>query len=272
MTPFPTFQSRCAETGKPAKICPSCGNDIQFVFIDSVAYLETVGKTPYWAEVPCRVCEDIRERAEKEEQRIASCLKNSAMGQRFAEKTLDAFKPFGTAKEQDKQTRIIKAIRDYALMFDRHRKTGTWLLFMGTVGTGKGHLCAGILNQIIRAGFTGLFVKMPTMLREIKDTFSNRNPDESSSRIITRMTTCDLLIIDEIGVQFGTDTERMIIYDILDQRYEALLPVILTTNVMDLKALETYLGDKIIDRFYEGDSKIFRFDWHSYRKFQRGGQ
>jgi DNA replication protein DnaC len=85
------------------------------------------------------------------------------------------------------------------------------------------------------------------------------------------MVDCDLLIIDEIGVQFGTDTERMIIYDILDQRYEAMLPVILTTNVMDLKSLETYLGDKIIDRLYEGDSRIYRFDWHSYRKFQRGG-
>ena len=199
-------------------------------------------------------------------------MRSSALGKRFSEKTLDTFQPYGAAKEKDKQTRILKAIQEYTFAFAGHRKSGTWLLFMGTVGTGKGLLCAGILNQIIRAGFTGLFVKMPTMLREIKDTFSNKNADESHSQIITHMVSCDLLVIDEIGVQFGTDTERMIIYDILDQRYESMLPVILTTNIMDLKSLETYLGDKIIDRFYEGDSKIFRFDWHSYRKFQRNGQ
>jgi len=198
-------------------------------------------------------------------------LKASGLGERFSQKTLDTFSPYGSAKEKERQNRIHQEINQYALFFSEHRKSGTCLLFMGTVGTGKGHLCAGILNHIIRAGFTGMFVKMPTMLREIKDTFGHRHNEETHSRIITNMVDCDLLIIDEIGVQFGTDTERMIIYDILDQRYEAMLPVILTTNVMDLKSLETYLGDKIIDRLYEGDSKIYRFDWHSYRKFQRGG-
>ena len=269
---FPTFRRPSEETGKPEKMCPLCGNNIQFVFIDNATYLANIGKEPHWAEVPCRVCEDSQDRAEREEQRISRCMRSSALGKRFSEKTLDTFQPYGAAKEKDKQTRILKAIQEYTFAFAGHRKSGTWLLFMGTVGTGKGLLCAGILNQIIRAGFTGLFVKMPTMLREIKDTFSNKNADESHSQIITHMVSCDLLVIDEIGVQFGTDTERMIIYDILDQRYESMLPVILTTNIMDLKSLETYLGDKIIDRFYEGDSKIFRFDWHSYRKFQRNGQ
>jgi DNA replication protein DnaC len=268
----PTFRRLSEGTGRPAKMCPLCGNSIQFVFIDNATYLAATGENPHWTELPCRVCEDAQDRAKREEQRIERCLKNSALGKRFSEKTLDTFKPYGAAKEKDKQTRILKAIQEYTSAFAGHRKTGTWLLFMGTVGTGKGHLCAGILNCIIRAGFTGLFVKMPIMLREIKDTFSNKNTEESHSQIITHMVSCDLLVIDEVGVQFGTDTERMIIYDILDQRYEAMLPVILTTNIMDIKSLETCLGDKIIDRLYEGESKIFRFDWHSYRKFQRNEQ
>jgi len=61
----------------------------------------------------------------------------------------------------------------------------------------------------------------------------------------------------------------MIIYEILDQRYEAMLPVILTTNCTELKALENCLGERVIDRLYEGASKIIRFDWQSYRKHQR---
>ncbi len=79
----------------------------------------------------------------------------------------------------------------------------------------------------------------------------------------------DLLVIDEVGIQFGTDTERMILYEILDLRYEAMLPVILTTNITDLKSLEKLLGERIIDRLFEGESKIVVFEWESHRRFQK---
>lgn len=72
-----------------------------------------------------------------------------------------------------------------------------------------------------------------------------------------------------MGIQFGTDTERMILYEILDLRYEAMRPVILTTNITDLKSLEKLLGARIIDRLFEGESKIVFFDWESHRRFQR---
>jgi len=159
-------------------------------------------------------------------------------------------------------------MRAAAREFAGHKHAGTWMLFMGGVGTGKGHLCAGILNQIIRNGYSGLFTKMPRLLREIKDTYS-RYSETSQSEIINQTVRVDLLIVDEVGVQFGTETERMIIYEILDQRYEAMLPVILTTNCTELKALENCLGERVIDRLYEGASKIIRFDWQSYRKHQR---
>ena len=79
----------------------------------------------------------------------------------------------------------------------------------------------------------------------------------------------DLLVIDEVGIQFGTDTERMILYEILDLRYEAMRPVILTTNITDLKSLEKLLGERIIDRLFEGESKIVLFEWESHRRFQK---
>jgi len=140
---------------------------------------------------------------------------------------------------------------------------------MGNVGTGKGHLSAAIINEIVKSGFSALYTKMPRLLREIKDTF-NHNSEITQGEIICRIEKVDLLVIDEVGIQFGTDTERMIIYEILDSRYEDMMPTILTTNVKEIKTLEKLLGERIIDRFYEGESKILLFDWESYRRYQRG--
>jgi len=91
----------------------------------------------------------------------------------------------------------------------------------------------------------------------------------TQSEFLRRMGELDLLVIDEVGVQFGTDTERMILYEVLDLRYEAMLPVILTSNIRNMKTLEKLLGERIIDRLFEGESRILFFDWESYRRFHQ---
>ncbi len=251
--------------------CPECGHELDAVYMDNPVYLAAVGKYPHWVDLPCRNCEERIAAAEREARLLEHRLKGSALSRRFSGKTFDDFTFYGTVREKEKQGVTLAAVREFVYRFADHRRSGTWMLFMGGVGTGKGHLCAGILNQIIRDGYSGLFTKLPRLLREIKDTY-NRNSETTQSNIIRQTVCVDLLIVDEVGVQFGTETERMIIYEILDQRYEAMLPVILTTNCTELKALENCLGERVIDRLYEGASKIIRFDWPSYRKYQRNAR
>ena len=240
--------------------------------MDDPFYLKLTGKAPNWKELPCKSCERKRllrereERAKADQQRLNTMLANIMLRERFIGKTFENFHPFGQNRE--KQQRVLSIARDFAGDFHRHRQVGTWLLFMGNVGTGKSHLCAAIINQVIRNGGTALFTKTPRLLREVKDTF-HRDSEISQSEIISRMGDIDLLVVDEVGIQFGTDTERMILYEILDLRYEAMLPVILTTNITDLKSLEKLLGERIIDRLFEGESKIVVFEWESYRRFQK---
>ena len=243
--------------------------------MDHPSYLKVTGKEPHWTELPCEACERERFPREMEErardaaqQRLNTLLANSMLRERFIDKSFENFHPFG--KDREKQLRVLSIARDFAGAFHRHRQSGTWLLFMGNVGTGKSHLCAAIINEVIRAGYTALFTKTPRLLREVKDTF-HRDAEITHSEIIARMGGIDLLVIDEVGIQFGTDTERMILYEILDLRYEAMRPVILTTNITDLKSLEKLLGERIIDRLFEGESKIVVFEWESHRRFQKAG-
>ena len=259
----------------PEKRCPDCGKPLRAVFMDDPTYLKATGKSPHWAELPCDVCEQNRVIAEIEARatacekaRLGRLLENSMLKRRFAEKTFENFLLFGG--HRDRQENILSYTREFAEDFARHRKAGTWLLFVGNTGTGKGHLCAAIINRIVRAGYSALFTKTPRLLREIKDTFQ-RDSEVTQSEILRRMTALDLLVIDEVGVQFGTDTERMILYEVLDLRYEEMRPVILTSNVRNLKTLEKLLGERIIDRLFEGESKILFFDWESYRRFNHPG-
>ena len=243
--------------------------------MDHPDYLAATGKTPHWAELPCETCErnrmmdKIEERAGASERgRLGRLLEDSMLQRRFIEKSFENFLLYG--EHQDRQEKILAYAKSFAEDFASHRQAGTWLLFVGNTGTGKGHLCAAIINRIIQAGWSALFTKTPRLLREIKETF-NRDAEVTQSEILRRIGALDLLIIDEVGVQFGTDTERMILYEVLDLRYEAMLPVILTSNVRNLKALEKLLGERIIDRLFEGESRILFFDWESYRRFNHPG-
>jgi len=258
---------------EPEKRCPDCGTPLRSIFMDHPSYLRITGKEPHWTELPCEACERERFLRAMEErgkdavqQRLNTLLANSMLRERFIDKTFKNFHPFG--KDREKQLRVLAIARDFAGAFHHHRQAGTWFLFMGNVGTGKSHLCAAIINEVIRAGYTALFTKTPRLLREIKDTF-NRDSELTQSEILRKMAKLDLLVIDEVGIQFGTDTERMILYEILDLRYEAMRPVILTTNITDLKSMEKLLGERIIDRLFEGESKIVVFDWESHRRFQK---
>jgi DNA replication protein DnaC len=273
-TAFTTHSLRTAPGGgRPEVLCPVCGAPMTFVFMDNPTYLKITGKEPHWAALPCGTCERKRLIKEQEDRtetasrnRLNALISDSMLRERFLDKTFANFFPFG--KDREKQLYFLTVAKDFADDFDRHRRIGTWLLFMGHVGAGKSHLCAAVINHLVRAGRSALFTKAPRLLREIKETF-NRDSEITQSEIIRRLGGLDLLVIDEVGVQFGTDTERMILYEILDLRYEAMRPVILTTNITELKTLEQLLGERIIDRLFEGESKVVFFDWESHRRFAR---
>lgn len=85
----------------------------------------------------------------------------------------------------------------------------------------------------------------------------------------------DLLILDEVGVQFGSDTERLLLFDILNERYERRRPTILMSNLaLDdaeeggrvVPGIKSYLGERVFDRLREDGGQSVVFDWPSHRK------
>lgn len=262
--------SRCLPPKPEEKFCSECGNKIEFMLIDNPAYLKITGKEPYWMELPCQVCEEKRKRQEEQEKRIMrqeqmnALFNNNMLRKELVNKTLEGFVPYGKWKK--KQQEVLSIAREFANNFPYHRENGTWLLFAGNFGTGKTHLCAGIIKEVIKQGYTAVLTKAPQLLRQVKRYIFNDNPAIDQEEIFNRLNEIDLLVIEEIGVQFGTLAERNILFEILDNRYEYMLPAIVTTNVTNSERLKQLIGESILDRFCERSSGSILFDWDSYRQ------
>lgn len=153
--------------------------------------------------------------------------------------------------------------RDYASSFDEVLRNGTSALLCGRTGTGKTHLATAIAKHVIGRGCSVRFATVQRALREIKETWG-REAVLSHADAMKLYTKPDLLVLDEVGVQFGSDTEKVILFDMLGERYDFVRPTILISN-LPRESVSQFLGDRIVDRLREGGGRLVVFGWNSHR-------
>lgn len=204
--------------------------------------------------------DDERMALEAKKQRWQQKIESSCIPSRFENRTLSTYL---VNPENLKQKRIYEFCLDYAENFAEVEKTGRSFLMIGSVGTGKTHLSIGIALHIMQNGNSAVFTSASKMLREIKDTY-RRDSDYSESEVIKRYTSCDLLIIDEVGVQRGSDYEKDTLFDVINERYESVKPTIALSN-LSIDEVKLFLGERVFDRLREGGGKAFLLDWESHR-------
>lgn len=162
------------------------------------------------------------------------------------------------------QKKALLVAEKYATSFDERLRHGGGLVLCGKPGTGKTHLSAAIANHVIRQfGRSVLFTTVMRSVRRVKDTYS-RTSQKTEAEVVAEFVLPDLLILDEIGVQFGSETEKLIMFDILNGRYEQVKPTILLSNLTESE-LADYIGTRTLDRMKEGGGLVLAFDWDSYR-------
>ena len=151
---------------------------------------------------------------------------------------------------------------EFASNFKTHRRNGTFMVFSGKPGTGKSHLATAIAKEIM-PGVTAFYTSAIDAVRMIRDTW-RRDSVKTESQVLEELASIDLLILDEVGVQYGTEAEQVSLFDIIDKRYRDLMPTILLTN-LNTKGMREFLGDRSYDRLRENGLWI-TFDWESQRK------
>jgi len=196
---------------------------------------------------------------ERHDAAMRSMMNQAAIPPRFQSRTLETYRA-----ELPEQQRALSVVVAYADGFEQAREQGQSLILCGLPGTGKTHLAIGVGHRVIAAGRTAVFTSAMNAIRRVRETY-RKDSDETERNAIQSFAKPDLLILDEVGQQLGTDAEKVTLFDIINARYEAMRPMIVISN-LDLKGISEYLGGRAFDRLREGGGRALQFTWSSHRK------
>ena len=133
----------------------------------------------------------------------------------------------------------------YNLAVEFARSPEGWLIFQGVNGCGKTHLAAAIANYRLAQGKSALFVVVPDLLDHLRSTFS---PDSKISydEFSEKLKETPLLILDDFGEQSATPWAQEKLYQLINYRYNARLPMVVTT-CLSLDEIETRISSRMVD-------------------------
>lgn len=206
----------------------------------------------------------VKEAAEAREQdkrreNIVTYLKKSGIPERFEGRGFSAYIP-----ESDGARKALSICRGYAERFPEMRSLGACLVMCGKPGTGKSHLAAAVASHVIREhARSAVYLTILKAIRQVKETY-RRNSDVTEQEALDALCKPDLLILDEVGVQYGTDAEKQIAFEIINTRYENLRPTIIISN-LNAAELTAFIGERVMDRLKENGGRLLVFDWTSHR-------
>ncbi len=190
----------------------------------------------------CRVCQRL------EDWETQGCQKNAAA--LFSKRIVNNLQKLTIAPDE----------KDIQGVFN-----GKGLYLYGAAGSGKTLYASALALEVIRQGFvypgcpplTAKFINCLNLLEEIRASFgvpvvrdAEHQEVKTTSQILDYYSSVPLLILDDLGVERPTDWSLQIIQIIINNRYEAVLPTIITSN-LGLEALADQLDDRIASRIYE---------------------
>ena len=123
-----------------------------------------------------------------------------------------------------------------------------WLVFEGTYGCGKTHLAAAIANYRSGLGDPPLFVMVPDLLDHLRAAFSP-NAGTSYDRRFDEVRTASLLVLDDLGSQSATPWAKEKLHQLLNYRYNAELPTVITVAKESLE--QHQVDERIITRMLD---------------------
>lgn len=145
---------------------------------------------------------------------------------------------------RDRMQDVIDYCRHYAREFSLGAPS---LLLLGATGTGKTHLSLAIAKQVTEQGYQVVYGSMQPLLRKLESEHFGRVEGDSESQLID----CDLLILDDLGMEFDSAFTRACLYNILNARLLEGKPTIISTNLSHTAIGERY-GEQIASRITGG--------------------
>lgn len=135
----------------------------------------------------------------------------------------------------------------YVEHWEQMRENNYGLLLWGKVGTGKSYFAGCIANALMEQEISVRMTNFSAILNDLTASFEGRN------EYIERLCRFPLLILDDFGMERGTEYGLEQVYNVIDSRYRSRKPLIVTTNLSltELQNPQDTAHARIYDRMLE---------------------
>jgi DNA replication protein DnaC len=145
---------------------------------------------------------------------------------------------------------VVRVVRSWVEDMEANLEAGRGLWLMGDTGTGKTTLAMLISKAALEAGRTVAIYSLPKLLARIRRTYDSEPGGDSYLSFFERLTSVDLLHIDDLGAEKRSDWVLEQLYALVNERYEAQRSMLVTTN-LDQQQLEEQIGSRTVSRLVE---------------------
>jgi len=190
--------------------------------------------------IPCLCAKEkaekrrIQSESGKQQERLQRFRAYSLADENF---TLSTFENWQVRHDNQ---RLYKLGTEYCNNWEKVKKNNRGILFHGKAGCGKTYLSFAIANRLYQKGISSLAVSVSGILELIRRSYGGNAEAEAigEMQIMQAITEVDLLILDDLGVEYKTFWGSDKFYGIINARYRAKKPLIITTN-LDTANLES---------------------------------
>lgn len=241
------------------KKCKYCGKTYKLnnlVFLKNLS-AEMQEKLKYIPDCNCLEKEKKIQEEQLERERQQQCITRKLKA--FWDiSTIDEKFSKSTFENADMSSSVMALSKRYTDLFISKGYAPVGLFFHGQVGTGKTFASACISNALTKAKKTVMVLSVGLYINKIQ-----REWAEAENDVLKYVKECDLLVIDDLGVEKISEFVKDKVFMLIDTRYRTEKPIIVTTNleltnegltskqIEQQLSIESRFGSRISDRLTE---------------------
>lgn len=193
---------------------------------------------------------------------MKNILAQSGITEEFQKLGINSYVPYDKATNEAKTTAI-----DYIKQFDSILDTrNNSIAYVGQVGAGKTHLSIGIANVLMSRGIPVRYMSYREALPQIKQLLMNHDSEEDYQTEIRKYKSCKVLLIDDLFKGKITESDKNIMFEIINHRYLNKQPIIVSSEYTPERLLDfdEAIGSRIIE-MCRNFLVVFRGGENNYR-------